>query len=45
MGDLGFAKSFIKPEQITLYVPIGKGSAYRHHSYFCKFKEVKAELR
>lgn len=28
---------------ITLYVPIGTGYAYRHHPEFSKFKEVKIE--
>lgn len=41
MGDWGFADSGIKPEEITLYVPIGEGNAYRQHPYFNKFKEIK----
>lgn len=30
-------------KNITLYVPIGTGYAYRHHPEFRKFKEVKIE--
>ena len=29
---------------ITLFVPIGAGYAYRHHPYFRHFKEIKAIL-
>ena len=30
-------------KNITLYVPIGTGYAYRHHPEFGKFKEIKIE--
>lgn len=35
----------VASKNITLYVPIGTGYAYRHHPEFCKFKEVKIERR
>ena len=31
-------------ENITLYVPIGTGYAYRHNAFFAKFKEIIPKL-
>jgi hypothetical protein len=33
-----------KLHQITLYVPIGTGYAYRHNEFFAQFKEVIPKL-
>ena len=42
---IDFSKAFegLNLSKITLYVPIGSGSDYRHHPFYSKFKEVVTE--
>lgn len=41
--EVSFSKQDV--EEITLFVPVGTGYAFRHHPEFSKFKEVKIESK